>query len=528
MVRERLAVLSPRSEGVLRAAAVAGLEFDPRVVATASGVSADEAAEAFARAQRSGLLVPATRDPRWLAFRHALVRSVLLDALDTPVRSELHRRIGLALEPDADHDPAALVGAAHHFGSATVLGEWRRAVRYGLPVAEAAFDAGVYEDVITVAGRALAALGAAGDPEPGVRLDLEILHGGAQRAVGAATGYQALLATFADARRRGDATRMADAALAFTVEGAASEEAFIDDSLLEVYEEALAALRDEDRRRRALLLGHLASAHAWRRSGRTARRLADDALAIARDRGDRAVLARVLTTTRRSMTGLGMLDQQERMEAEMFALAEHFGDPGQHVRAALWRFETLIDRGQGDRLESLIDSAAGTIAALRGGNYHHSLAYSQASLALLRGDVTRADDLVQRAGAIGLERGIDATVVEAIILIQLIGVRLEQNRLHELRDRVAGFYGTAGVSPWLGIVGLVDAELGRVDGVAGLGKRPSQPAHRPAMDVCLPPPTRAAAPIGSRTENGPGRGHPLQETCRGPASDDGRRWDGLA
>ena len=460
LVRERLAVLSPQAEEVLRVAAVAGLEFDPQVVADACELSEDRVDDALAKARRAGLVVAGTRHPRWLAFRHALVRSALLDRLEMPVRSRFHQRLGVALERAAQHDRSAFVGAAHHFGSATAMGEWRRAVRYGLPVAQEAFAAGIYEDVETVTARALDVLADAGDPDPQVRLDLEILRGGAQRAVGERAGYDVLMRAFSDASERGDARRMADAALAFTFAGAASDEAFIDDGLRAVYERALAALGDGDQRRRALLLGHLASAQAWRRSGATGVRAADAALALARRDGDPLTRARVLTTTRRSLTGLGMLDRQKQTEDELTALADHFDDPGLRVRTALWRFDTAVARGHGHGLESLMATAATHAAGLRGGNYHHSVAYGQASLALLRGQLAAADRLVSRAAEIGLARGLDPRVVQGIQLIQLVWLRYEEDRLGELRRHLAEFARVSALPSWSAVMAFVEAAVG--------------------------------------------------------------------
>ena len=216
LVSERIALLPAGGEEVLQAAAVAGLEFDPQMVRSASAVTPAVSRAALQAGRRVGLLVAATRDPGWLAFRHALVRSSLLDSLAPEARLRIHRRLGSALEAEPSPDPAAVVSLAYHFGAAAPLGEWRRAVRYGLPVARAAYQAGVYEDVIAIATRTLHALDDAGDPDPGSRLDLEIMLGAAQRALGLPAGHGTLQRAFASARDLGDAIRMADAALAFS------------------------------------------------------------------------------------------------------------------------------------------------------------------------------------------------------------------------------------------------------------------------------------------------------------------------
>ncbi len=466
LVRERLQLLPPGSMAILQAAAVAGLEFDPQVVKAASGVAPDAAIEALEAGRRVGVLVAATRDAGWLAFRHALVRSILLDSLAQDTRLIVHRRLGTALEAGPSPDRAASVSLAYHFGAAAPLGEWRRALRYGLPVAQAAYRAGVYEDVIAIASRTLQALGAAGDPDPGARLDLEILLGGAQRALGQADGHETLQGAFASARELDDPIRMADAVVAFSDEGAASEELYIDDRLLAHYQEALAALGAREPHRRARVLGHVASAQAWRQSSAASRRAAEEAIALAREVGEEGTLAHVLTTARRSLSGSGLVDQQERLEEELFALAERLDDPGQRMRASLWRVVTSIEHGRGDELERLHQNAGEDAQLLRMGNYHHSLAYSRASLALLRGRIAEADFLVERAAAVGLEQGLDPTIIGAIRLTQLMGVRHEQHRLNELRDEAAAFFAPSGVFDWPAI-GFIDGEIGAMETVGG-------------------------------------------------------------
>ena len=245
LVRTRLASLPASVEQVLRVAAVAGLEFDPRTVAHASGDAVADALEGLDLANRAGLLLTATRHPEWLAFRHALVRASILESLEPRTRQRLHLQLGSTLEASAGDDRDALIGLAYHFGAAAPLGDWRRAVRYALPVARTAYEAGIYEDVIAVATRALAALRDADEPDPRTRIDLEILLGGAQRALGAARGFETLQAAFAAARERADPERMADAALAFSHAGALTDEGFVDDALLHCYEEAVTALPDQ-------------------------------------------------------------------------------------------------------------------------------------------------------------------------------------------------------------------------------------------------------------------------------------------
>ncbi len=466
LVRTRLASLPASVEQVLRVAAVAGLEFDPRTVAQASGDPVADALEGLELAVSSGLLLTATRHSEWLAFRHALVRASILESLGSRTRQRLHLQLGSALEERAGEDRDALIGLAYHFDAAAPLGDWRRAVRYALPVARTAYEAGIYEDVISVTTRALAALRDADEPDPRARIDLEILLGGAQRALGEARGFETLNAAFAAARDRADPERMADAALAFSHAGALSDEGFVDDGLLHRYEEAVTALEDRDPARQARLLGHIATAQAWRQSSQASRRAGEAAETLARELGDPELLASVLTSTRRSFAGAARVTEQEQLENDLFRLAERLDDPGLRARTAQWRFDTSVERGRGGDLERLLEVAGDNARGLRMGNCHHSIAYARAALALLRGRVGEADALVERARMIGLERGVDATVVDAVHLFQLIGVRHEQGRLTELREAAYLFIEAVGVPEWFGGLAFIDAEVGQLDAVA--------------------------------------------------------------
>ena len=147
-------------------------------------------------------------------------------------------------------------------------------------------------------------------------------------------------------------------------------------------------------------------------------------------------------------------------------LAERLDDPGLRVRTAQWRFDTSVERGHGEQLERLLEVAGENARSLRMGNYHHSIAYARAALALLRGRAGEADALVERARLIGHERGVDATVVDAVRLFQLIGVRHEQQRLPELREEAYLFIEAASVPEWFGGLAFIDAAVGQLDAVA--------------------------------------------------------------
>jgi DNA-binding SARP family transcriptional activator len=464
LVRERLALLPREALDVLRTAAVAGLEFDPHTVAAASVADPAVAAAALDRAREARLLVDAIEHPGWLAFRHGLVRASLLDGVDPDLHRRLHQRLAVALETEPG-SWASHARLAYHFGAAAPLGDWRSALRYGLPVARAAFEAGAHEDAVAVTVPTLDALAAAGDPDPRARLDLETLLGSAQRALGDPRGHETLGAAFQGATELGDGTRMADAALGFSHGGAATEEAFVDDFVLPMYQASLEAIGSTDDARRARLLGHIATGYAWTRDGERASRAREDAYALAVTLSDEATLARVLTSVRRSLAGTMRIDEQWAAEETLLELAARHDDPRGRARTLLWRFETLLQRGDGRRLEELLDEAGAIISGLSEPAYHHSQAYYRASLEFIRGDIDAAERSIEEAAVVGRQHGLADPIVESIRLGQLLGVRYEQGRLAEFRGEVAPFFAGAQLPALLGAVAWIDAELGDLDRV---------------------------------------------------------------
>ncbi len=459
LVRVRLATLPRAAQAVLETAAVAGLDFDPDLAVAATDLDEPAARDGLQAGLHEGLLVHSIERTGWLAFRHALVRDSLLASLPQTTRVRLHQRLGATLESRGTADAAGVVDLAYHFTAAAPLGAWDRAVRYAVPVARAAADAGAYDDAVDVCEQTLAVLRDAGDPAPGTRLDIETLLGEARHQLGDAAGHALLRRVLDEAGDLGDAVRQADAALAFNPGGAASDEAFVDGRLVDVYERALGGLAAKQVRRRAELLGHLATGYAWGHSGTRGLETVDEALELIRDLHDDPALVRVLTTKRRLLSGLSQVDEQERVEDEMLELADEVDDPGHLVRTLLWRFTTRMSQGRGDELAGLLDRAEEEPAA-RVGRYRHTLAYHRAALTLLHGDPDEAEAMVEAAARLGLEDGVDGSIVGGIRAIQMVSVRQEQGRLAEFRDEIRASLGQEHHLGARASAAFVDAELG--------------------------------------------------------------------
>jgi DNA-binding SARP family transcriptional activator len=468
LVQLRLGVLPSHAQRVLEVAAVAGLEFEPEVVIEACDLAEDTTQDVLAEAVSEGLLVPASSGPADLAFRHALVRSSLLDDLDKVTSLRLHRRIGEAMEGGpkarASHDPVL----AYHFVTAAPLGDWKRAATYGYQVARAALDALVLDDAVRASKRVIEILESAGNPDPDLRTDLLTILGAAKRGLGDADANDVLMTAFDEAIAGGDPGTIAEVALAFAQEGPSTDEMYRRDAAGEVYQQALVFVGGSHPRLRARLLGHLAVGVGWTRDSAASRAYAEEALALARSSDDVGTLSSVLSNIRRAMSGTGRGPEARQIEDELLDLATRLDDPILAGRTWLQRFETATELGHAEDVDRAIEMARAGVLPSPSVADRHALGYLSAAWHLLRAEIDEADWAVERAAEIGRKSRLAPTIVEGTRLIQLMGVRYEQGRLDDLRDELAGYFATADVPEWQGATAFVDAELGHLDDVGTL------------------------------------------------------------
>jgi DNA-binding CsgD family transcriptional regulator len=137
----RMATATPEARSAAMAAAVAGQEFSPSLVATAAGLARwpDELA-------RLGLIVES--GPERLRFRHALIRDACYGELPWARRAELHAKVAQLLE----RDDAPAVVVAEHWVKAR---EPDRARHAFVTAARAFRDVHAYRDGAVAARRAL-------------------------------------------------------------------------------------------------------------------------------------------------------------------------------------------------------------------------------------------------------------------------------------------------------------------------------------------------------------------------------------
>lgn len=116
VISARVDRLTPASKGTLEAAAILGESFSIQTIAAMQQLDAEEAERQLALAVASGLLKPhGQEEADAYAFRHALVREVMINALTRPRTRNLHRAAFIALHSQfGERDPELFPLLARH------------------------------------------------------------------------------------------------------------------------------------------------------------------------------------------------------------------------------------------------------------------------------------------------------------------------------------------------------------------------------------------------------------------------------
>jgi len=157
----------------LELAAVAGPQFEVRVLARTGAVEPPALLDAVDEAARNGLVEESPGPPPAFRFTHELVRRAIYDRAAGVRRAGLHLRIGEALELTYAADPMSVVAElAHHFTLAAPVAGVDRGVAYNLRAAEVATAAAAFDEAAARLSSALV-LGIA-DAHERTRVEVEL------------------------------------------------------------------------------------------------------------------------------------------------------------------------------------------------------------------------------------------------------------------------------------------------------------------------------------------------------------------
>jgi DNA-binding NarL/FixJ family response regulator len=431
VIGRRLNLLPPDCNAVLAVAAVIGREFSRDVLLRACQPRTEEA---------------------------------VLEALDEAVAAHIVEESGPGTYQFA-HTPV-LADLAHHFHAAGLGSGAERAIDYATRAGRNANAAHAFEDAINLFQNALDLLDTLGADDPERRCDLLLLLGDAQRK---ANDYPHALETL---RAAADIARalqlgfvLAEAAYGYA-DAAWRHTAHLDARSGLLLEEALAALPESALALRVRLMGALARDRLHSDRVEEARAISARSIAIARDLGDPAALATSLS---------GMVDvawdpdetEQALIEAdETAAMGERANDLEVAIRGHFRRAFLLLELGDVAAAEAAVATMGRLNARLRQPFFIPWELGSKATLALMRGALAEAEDLIRRN--MQSQIALQTPITDPVSLL-IFTLRREQGRLRELGPVVAMFLRqTTAAATWRPGLALLHVELGDLDAARGL------------------------------------------------------------
>jgi tetratricopeptide (TPR) repeat protein len=435
VIGRRVEYLSKPCRRALAHGAVLGPEFSLEVLALIGKVPREELLDLLDEVVQSGLVTEVQGALNRFRFSHDLVRETLYEDLSSVRRVQLHRRAAEALEeihhPDLEPYLAEL---AHHYFHAARGGDPAKAVEYGHRAGEQAASSLAYEVAAVLYRMALQALALLDSPDHELEAELLLALGDAQaRAGNLAAAREMFLRAATIARRTGDASQLARAALGY---GGRFVWARVgaDPHLVPLLQDALVLLGGGDDRLRVRLLARLSCALRSAPDREHNAALSGQAVAMARRLDDPATLCYALEGR------FGAIwwpeNPAERLEVarELLQLAEETGDDERVVAGHLCMLVALLELSDVAGARAQLDALAKRAEELRQPAQRWVGVSVRSLVALLEGDFETAEHLILEVLPMSEATPIRDNVSAA--RSQLFLLRREQGRLDEVEDLV--------------------------------------------------------------------------------------------
>ncbi|MCA1676158.1 MAG: hypothetical protein LC799_29610, partial [Actinobacteria bacterium] len=346
VIGRRLQRLSPEVNRALPVAAVIGTEFDLALASRANDLTEHEMLDVLEEAMAAALVTEVPGRLGRFGFSHALIRHSLYDALGPSRRAHLHRKVAEALEQTRRQPDDYLPSLAHHWFAAGPAGDTAKATAYARQAGEKAVIELAYEEAADHFQRSLAMLEPGNRKDEVLRCDLLLARGDALRRAGDIGFRSTMLEAAGLSRRLGDDERFARAVLGSSRTPAwFGEIGRVDHALVDLHEDALAALEPGDSVLRANLQSQMAVELYWTNARERRRALCDNATAMARRVADEAGLAQVLLSRIVATWDPTTLDERLVLLPEVLRLARRLDNQELTFRGRLFLAVCLFEHG---------------------------------------------------------------------------------------------------------------------------------------------------------------------------------------
>ncbi len=443
-VVRRLSRLEGETLEVLRVASVIGREFSLDLLARVIDLETDRLRELLEEASQAAVVGTDTPEAIQYRFRHTLIRETLYSKIPSLERARIHRRVADTLEKSGGAE-APYSHLAHHASEAAAAGDFERSVAFARRAGEEALAVFAYEDAALHFGSALRALESRKrvDDQSQV-VDLLLCLGDAQsKAAASKAARQSFERAAEAARRAGEVDKFARAAVGFTGSDLHFNHAVgtridlrAEQLGLHLLEEALDRLPSLETAIRARVLGALArQLHACEQRER-ASGVSQQAIEMAQRLGDPEVLAEVTSARRMVLWGPENVEERIVIANDIVELASRGDNPALELTGRAWLVVDMLEKGDLASVRDEMGRCERLAGNLRQARFLYLVAVLRATLALLDGRLNESEDLAQRALRLGLK--IQSPSAMGTFFVQLIALRREQGRLHELEWALRG------------------------------------------------------------------------------------------
>ena len=467
-IARRVTSMGERSEQVLCAAAVIGREFDVELLARMLDVNEEQLIDVLDDAAEAALIAEVPGIGMRYSFVHPLIPPSLYEQLGGGSRRRLHRRALDGLEQLlGDEARGQRRGEfAYHALAGVPIVAASRAVQYAREAGEHALDQLAPQEATRWFEHALALHESAsselehGDGDA-LLCDLLIGHGIAEQQSGNPEFRATLLEASERAARMPDTGRLVRAVLANT-RGFASETGIVDTDRVAMLEAALDAIGEHDSAERARLLATLSSELTYSGDWERRKALSDDSVAIATRLGDPDTVTKVLGTRFITIWTPETLGERTDDTDRELAIAQELGDPLAVFAGLHWKAAAAVEAGNLDLAADLVSRESELAARLRQPTSSWLAAYDRATQALMHGLLDEAERSAEDAWRIASES--EQPEALAFYAGQLITIRFDQGRLHELEPLIAQqVESNPGIPAFRGALTLARSEAGMRD-----------------------------------------------------------------
>ena len=473
----RLAYLDGPTRDLLRVASVIGRTFTCSFLASVAGRPIAALDDALHVAVDHGAISPADNNAGRFVFDHMLVRDTLYGELDPRRRTELHGRVGMALERFyADDVETHSTEIAHHFLLAAVsVSDAIRAVDAASRAGRRALSQSAYDEAAALFTRALDIFAtSSADSEPIRRCELLLELGAARiRSGDTAAGRSVYLDAAAIAREQRLPEQLAEAAIGYAGMTGYHFSGRRDDSLVSLLEEALAALPPGDSDLRVRLLARLAVGLYWSDFDGRRFELSEEAVAMGRRLHDLATLAMAIHSRRYAQWGPDNFEQRLADATQCLQLALEANDLEIAVSARRWRFTDLLEDGDAAMAERELDAHDALAQRLRQPFLLALTSQFRALWTIMQGRFADGEALAIEARSLAERAG--NPLAHVAFGQQMLPVWLQQRREDELDGHLAALRRAAPHPATASAMALIQVERGEREAAAALVEQLATP-----------------------------------------------------